>query len=258
MKFKRILGIDIGGSGIKGSPVDIKSGELVEARHRIPTPVPATPESVAVVIKNLVDHFNWNGPVGCGFPAVVQNGIVKTAANIDKSWIGCNAQELFTKTTGLPTLVINDADSAGMAEVKFGAGKKFKGTILLVTVGTGIGSVVFIKGRLLPNTEFGHIYLNSGQDAELFASDAVRKNEGLGWDEWAKRFDEYLLEVERLLWPELIIIGGGVSKKIQKFSEYLTVKAKVVPAKLQNEAGLIGAALAAKVNKDYLMQGYRQ
>lgn len=258
MKFKRILGIDIGGSGIKGAPVDMKSGELVETRHRIPTPVPATPESVAIVIKHLVDHFKWDGPIGCGFPAVVQNGIVKTAANIDKSWIGCNAQELFTKTTGLPALVINDADSAGMAEVKFGAGKKFKGTIILVTVGTGIGSVVFIKGRLLPNTEFGHINLKSGQDAELYASDAVRKNEGLGWDLWAKRFDEYLLEIERLLWPELIIIGGGVSKKIEKFAEYLTVKAKVVPAKLQNEAGLIGAALAAKVNKDYLMQDYKQ
>lgn len=254
MKFKRILGIDIGGSGIKGAPVDTKTGKLIELRHRIPTPVPATPESVAVVIKHLVDHFNWNGPVGCGFPAVVQNGIIKTAANIDKSWIGFNAQELFTKTTGLPTLVINDADSAGMAEVKYGAGKKFKGTILLVTVGTGIGSVVFTRGKLLANTEFGHIILN-GQDAELYASDAVRKNEDLDWSAWAKRFNEYLLEMERLLWPELIIIGGGVSKKMQKFEEYLTVKAKIVPAKLQNEAGLIGAALAAKVNKDYLMQG---
>jgi len=255
MKFKRILGIDIGGSGIKGAPVDIKTGKLVELRHRIPTPVPATPESVAIVIKHLVDHFNWNGPVGCGFPAVVQNGIVKTAANIDKSWIGFNAQELFTKTTGLPSLVINDADSAGMAEVKYGAGKKFKGTILLVTVGTGIGSVVFTRGKLLANTEFGHINLN-GQDAELYTSDAVRKNEDLDWGTWAKRFNEYLLEMERLLWPELIILGGGVSKKIDKFAEYLTVKAKVVPAKLQNEAGLIGAALAAKVNKNYLLQGY--
>ena len=253
MKFKRILGIDIGGSGIKGAPVDIKTGKLVELRHRIPTPLPATPESVAIVIKHLVDHFSWAGPVGCGFPAVVQNGIVKTAANIDKSWIGFNAQELFTKTTGLPTLVINDADSAGMAEVKYGAGKKFKGTILLVTVGTGIGSVVFTGGKLLANTEFGHIILN-GQDAELYASDTVRKNEDMDWATWAKRFNEYLLEMERLLWPELIIIGGGVSKKINKFAEYLSVKAKVVPAKLQNEAGLIGAALAAKVNKDYLMQ----
>jgi polyphosphate glucokinase len=254
MKFKRILGIDIGGSGIKGAPVDTKTGKLVELRHRISTPLPATPESVAIVIKHMVDHFNWNGPVGCGFPTVVQNGVVKTAANIDKSWIGCNAQKLFTKTTGLPTLVINDADSAGMAEVKYGAGKKFKGTILLVTVGTGIGSVVFTRGKLLANTEFGHIILN-GKDAELYTSDAVRKKEDLDWRMWAKRFNEYLLEMERLLWPELIIIGGGVSKKIDKFKEYLTVKARIVPAKLQNEAGLIGAALAAKVNKDYLMQG---
>lgn len=254
MKFKRILGIDIGGSGIKGAPVDIKTGKLVELRHRIPTPVPATPESVALIIKHIVDHFDWNGPVGCGFPAVVQNGIVKTAANIDKSWIGCNAQELFTKTTGLPALVINDADSAGMAEVKYGAGKKFKGTILLITVGTGIGSVVFTRGRLLANTEFGHLILN-GQDAELYASDAVRKNEDLNWATWAKRFNEYLLEMERLLWPELIIIGGGVSKKMHKFAEYLTAKAKLIPAQLQNEAGLIGAALAAKVNKNYLLEG---
>ncbi len=254
MKFKRILGIDIGGSGIKGAPVDIKTGKLTELRHRIPTPIPATPESVAIVIKHMVDHFNWNGPVGCGFPAVVQNGVVRTAANIDNLWIGCNAQELFTKTTGLPTMVINDADSAGMAEVKYGAGKKFKGTILLFTVGTGIGSVVFTRGKLLANTEFGHIILN-GQDAELYTSDAVRKKEDLDWPAWAKRFNEYLLEMERLLWPELIIIGGGVSKKMDKFEEYLTVNAKVVPAKLQNEAGLIGAALAAKVNKNYLMQG---
>jgi len=248
MKFKRILGIDIGGSGIKGAPVDIKTGKLTELRHRIPTPIPATPESVALIIKRIVEHFGWKGPVGCGFPAVVQNGIVKTAANIDKSWIGVNAQDLFTKTTGLPTIVLNDADAAGMAEVKYGAGRKFKGTILLVTVGTGIGSVVFSKGKLLPNTEFGHIILN-GQDAELYASDAVRKNENLDWDVWAKRFDEYLHELERLLWPELIIIGGGVSKKKKKYADYLTVKSKVVAAKLQNEAGLIGAALAAKVYK---------
>jgi polyphosphate glucokinase len=251
MKFKRILGIDIGGSGIKGAPVDIKTGKLTELRHRIPTPIPATPESVALVIKRIVEHFGWKGPVGCGFPAVVQNGVVKTAANIDKSWIGVNAQELFTKTTGLPTIVLNDADAAGMAEVKYGAGKKFKGTILLVTVGTGIGSVVFSKGKLLPNTEFGHIILN-GKDAELYASDAVRKNENLDWDVWAKRFDEYLHELERLLWPELIIIGGGVSKKKKKYADYLTVKSKVVAAKLQNEAGLVGAALAAKVNKGNL------
>jgi len=180
---------------------------------------------------------------------------VKTATNIDKSWIGTNARELFSKATGLPTYVVNDADAAGMAEIKFGAGKNFKGTILLVTVGTGIGSVVFTKGKLLPNSELGHINLN-GQDAELYTSDAVRKDEGLDWIVWAKRFDEYLLEMEKLLWPELIIIGGGVSKKKKKFFEYLTVKAKVVPAKLLNEAGLVGAALVAKANKKYLMSIY--
>lgn len=251
MKFKKILGIDIGGSGIKGAPVNTKTGQLIKARHRIPTPEPATPKAVADVIKELVKHFNWEGPVGCGFPAVIQNGVVRTAANIDKSWINTNARELFSKVTGQPVCVINDADAAGMAEIKFGAGKNFKGTILLITVGTGIGSVVFTNRKLLANSEFGHINLN-GQDAELYASDAVRKNEGLEWDIWAKRFDEYLLEMERLLWPELIIIGGGVSKKKKKFFEHLTVKAKVVPAKLLNEAGLVGAALAAKANKKYL------
>ena len=256
MKYKKILGIDIGGSGIKSAPVNTKSGKLIKARYRIPTPIPVTPESVAVVIKHMVEHFNWDGPIGCGFPAVVQNGIVKTAANIDKSWIGVNVQELFTRTAGLPTLVINDADAAGMAEVKFGAGKKFKGTILLVTVGTGIGSVVFSQGKLWPNTEFGHIILN-GQDAELYTSDAVRKSANLDWDVWAKRFNEYLLELERLLWPELIIIGGGISKKKNKFGDHLTVKARVVTAKLLNEAGLIGAALAAKVNKNYLVKSYK-
>ncbi len=252
MKFEKILGIDIGGSGIKGAPVNIKTGKLIRSRYRIPTPVPATPESVAVVIKKMVDHFKWKGPVGCGFPAVVQNGIVKTASNIDKSWINTNARELFSRVTGLPVIVVNDADAAGMSEVKFGAGKKFKGTILLVTVGTGIGSVVFTRGKLLPNSEFGHINLN-GLDAELYTSDAVRKDEELDWDIWAKRFNEYLIEMEKLLWPELIIIGGGVSKKKKKFFEHLTVKAKVVPAKLLNEAGLIGAALAAKANKKYIL-----
>ncbi len=255
MKFKKILGIDIGGSGIKGAPVNTETGKLIELRHRIPTPEPASPESIALVIKDLVQHFNWKGPIGCGFPAVIQNGIVKTATNIDKSWIGTNARELFSKATGLPTYVVNDADAAGMAEIKFGAGKNFKGTILLVTVGTGIGSVVFTKGKLLPNSELGHINLN-GQDAELYTSDAVRKDEGLDWIVWAKRFDEYLLEMEKLLWPELIIIGGGVSKKKKKFFEYLTVKAKVVPAKLLNEAGLVGAALVAKANKKYLLSIY--
>jgi polyphosphate glucokinase len=252
MKFKKILGIDIGGSGIKGAPVNTKTGNLIKARHRILTPEPATPEAVAVVIKELANHFKWKGPIGCGFPAVVQNGIVKTAANIDKSWINTDAMKLFSKITGLPVYVVNDADSAGIAEVKFGAGKKFKGTILLVTVGTGIGSVVFTRGKLLPNSEFGHINLN-GQDAELYTSDAVRKTQGLEWDIWGKRFNEYLTEMEKLLWPELIIIGGGVSKKKNKFFEHLTVNAKVVPAKLLNEAGLVGAALAAKANKEYLM-----
>jgi polyphosphate glucokinase len=251
MKFKKILGVDIGGSGIKGAPVHTKKGILKKERHRILTPDPATPEAVAGVIKELVDHFSWKGPVGCGFPAVIQKGVAKTAANVDKSWIGTNVDELFTKVSGCPTFVVNDADAAGMAEVKFGAGRDCDGTILLITIGTGLGTVLFSKGKLVKNTELGHIILN-GQDAEKYASDAARKNFNLSWEEWAGRFNEYLLYMESLFWPELIIIGGGASKKEKKFFQYLTVQAEVKPAELLNNAGIVGAALYAKTFKNTL------
>ncbi len=188
MKFRKILGIDFGGSGIKGAPVHTKTGELLEKRYRIPTPSPATPASVTKTIQEIVKHFRWKGPVGLAFPSAVQNGVIKTAANIDKSWIGVNASKIISDKLGLPVTVINDADAAGLAEMKFGAGNGNKGVVLMVTVGTGIGSVLFSQGKLVPNTELGHIYLNTGKDAELFASDAVRQNENLEWDEWAKRF----------------------------------------------------------------------
>lgn len=256
MKYKKILGIDFGGSGIKGAPVNIKSGKFIEKRYRIPTPEPSKPESVANVVNQIVRHFEWKGPVGIGFPCVVLNGVIKTAANIDKSWIGINAQELLTKKTGLPVYVVNDADSAGLAAVKFGVGKGVKGSVLMLTVGTGIGSAFFTRGRLLANTELGHITLN-GQDAEIYASDAARKREKLTWEDWGKRFNEYLMEMERLFWPELIIIGGGVSKKMDKFTGQLTVKSKVVPAKLLNDAGIIGAALATRANRTELDEWYR-
>lgn len=245
MKYKKVLGIDIGGSGIKGAPVKTKTGELLKDRHRIPTPDPSTPNEVAMVIKELVKHFNWEGPIGVGFPAVIQNGVAKTAANVDKNWIGTNVDKLFTETTGLPTHVVNDADAAGLAEMKFGAGKGIKGTVLLATIGTGIGTVIFTQGKLLKNTELGHIIMH-GKDAEHYTSDAVRKQENLEWDEWGKRFNEYLLYLESLFWPELIIIGGGASKKQEKYFSQITTQAKVVPAELLNEAGLIGAAIYAK------------
>lgn len=252
MKFRYILGIDFGGSGIKGAPVDVKSGKLLAERYRIPTPVNATPENVADIILKIVKHFSWEGPIGLAFPAVVQNGIVKTAANIEKSWIGTNAAELITKKTNLPTYVLNDADAAGTAEMKFGAGKKIKGSVLLLTVGTGIGTVLFSKRKLVPNTELGHITLKSGVEAEEFASDATRKKDNLDWDSWAKRFNTYLQEMEQLFWPELIIIGGGISKKKERFINHLNLNSRIVMAKTKNEAGIIGAAIACRANRNEL------
>lgn len=249
MKFRTILGIDFGGSGIKGAPVDTKTGELLSDRFRIPTPIPATPKSVIGVIKEIVEHFKWEGPLGVAFPAVVQNGIIKTASNIDKNWIGTDAAKMIMAKVQLPAYIINDADAAGMAEMKFGAGKDQKGLVLLVTVGTGIGTVLFTQGKLVPNTELGHIYLKSGIEAEDFASDAVRKNKNLDWPEWGKRFNTYLQEMERLFWPELIIIGGGMSKKKSLFFDQLDVASVVAMAKSKNEAGIIGAAIATKANK---------
>jgi len=245
MKSIKILGIDIGGSGIKGAPVNTDDGLILESRHRIPTPDPATPENVAEIISDIVKHFKWKGLVGCGFPGVIQNGFARTAANVDNSWIDTNINKLFSKATGLPAFVINDADAAGLAEMKFGAGKDQDGVVLLLTVGTGIGTVLFSNGRLVPNLEMGHIEYK-GMDAEKYCSDAIRKNEDLSWEDWAGRFNEYLLAMEALVWPDLIILGGGASKKGDRFIEYLTVKAPVVFAKLLNNAGLVGAALAAR------------
>jgi len=246
VKLKKVLGIDIGGSGIKGAIVHTKKGKLLTERYRIPTPGKSTPENVAKVIKQIADHFNWEGPIGCGFPAVVQHGVARSAANIDDSWIGVNINELVTKETGCPTMAINDADAAGMAEMKFGAGKSHKGVVFLVTVGTGLGTVFFTRGKLLPNTELGHVLLNE-QTAEEYASDAVRKRLDLTWEEWAVRFNEYLLYIEKLFSPDLFIIGGGASKKDDKYIDQFTVQAPIIPAKLLNQAGIVGAARAARI-----------
>ncbi len=245
MKSSKILGIDIGGSGIKGAPVNTDDGLILDSRHRVPTPEPSTPENIAEVLLDIVKHFNWKGLVGCGYPGVIQNGFARTAANIDDSWIDTNVNKLFSKVTGLPVFVINDADAAGMAEMKFGAGKGQRGVVLLLTVGTGIGAVLFSNGRLVPNLEMGHIEYK-GMEAEKYCSDAVRKSEDLSWDDWASRFNEYLLTMEALVWPDLIILGGGASKKMDKFIKHLTVRTSVVPAQLLNNAGLVGAALTAR------------
>lgn len=237
-----VLGIDIGGSGIKGSVVDLDRGCLMGERLRIPTPQPATPEAVQATVAKLVRELDWSGPVGCGFPAVIRDGKALTAANVDPAWIGTDAARLFAAASGCPVRVLNDADAAGLAEMRFGAGKGQGGVVLLVTVGTGLGSALFSDGVLVPNTEFGHILVR-GREAERYASDAARERKELGWSRWGRRFNRYLRRMEELVWPDLIIVGGGASKKFDRFSAQLEVGARVVPAQMQNDAGIIGAAL---------------
>ncbi|MEM7371264.1 MAG: ROK family protein [Bacteroidota bacterium] len=240
-----VLGIDIGGSGIKGAPVDVSSGKMLAERHRIPTPQPAKPKAVAKTVLELVQHFEWSGPIGVGFPAALQHGVAKTAANIDNSWIDTNAEKLFSEKTNCPVKVVNDADAAGLAEVTFGGGKGRSGLTILLTIGTGIGSAFVKDGILIPNSELGHLKFKGGI-AEHYAADSAKKRDDLSWKEWAVRFDEYLNHVYRLFYPDLFILGGGASKKFEKFEKLLTVPAEVVPATLLNQAGIIGAALAGK------------
>jgi len=240
-----ILGVDVGGSGIKGTIVDITTGELLFERYRIPTPADAKPKEIAEIIKQIAQHFDYKGNVGCGFPAVIQHGIIKSAANISKANLNIDANKLFSDVLGQKVSVYNDADTAGYASVKFGAGKNVKGIVLLLTIGTGIGSALIIDEKLVPNTEFGHVFMKNGIIAEKYTSDAIRKREELDWKIWGERFNEYLLYMEKLLSPDLIIIGGGTSKKIYKFSEKITIKTRVIPAELLNNAGVIGAACLA-------------
>ena len=240
-----VLGIDIGGSGIKGALIDVITGEMTTKRHRIPTPDPSTPENVAKVVAEIARHFDWQGPIGCTFPAVVRHGTVYTAANVDKSWIGTDAVTIFEQATGCPVRVLNDADAAGLAEMVIGAGRNHEGVVIMLTFGTGIGSAIFVNGHLLPNTEFGHLPIR-GKDAEHHASSKVRDDEDLSWAHWAKRVNEYLEQMEFFFSPDLFIIGGGVSKKQHKFLHLLKTQAEVAPAQLLNEAGIIGAAMAAR------------
>jgi len=243
-----VLGIDVGGSGIKGAPVDLETGQLIADRLRIETPEGAEPDPVAAVIAEIAKNFDWKGPIGIGFPAPIKNGVALMAANISEKWIGVNADDLLTKATGCDCTMINDADAAGLAEMKFGAGKDHQGTVIMLTLGTGIGTAIFHRGNLLPNAEFGHLDIN-GKDAEHRASDAVRQSEDLSWKKYAKRLNRFMAEMEKLFWPDLFIIGGGISKKSEKYVPLLEIKTPVVPAQFLNEAGIVGAALAAASDK---------
>jgi len=241
----QILGIDVGGSGIKGAPVDTETGQLLAERMRIKTPKSAEPEPMAEIVNQIAGFFQWKGPIGIGFPAPIKGGVAMMAANISSRWIGLNADELFTRVTGCDCTMINDADAAGLAEMTFGAGRGQPGTVIMTTLGTGIGSAIFYRGVLLPNTEFGHVELN-GMQAEHIASDAARQREDLSWKKYAKRLDLYLKLMEGLFWPDLFIVGGGISKEAEKFLPLLTLATPIVPAQLLNQAGIIGAALAAQ------------
>ncbi len=244
MSKNTILGVDVGGSGIKGALVDVKTGKLVTARFRLETPRPANPANVAKVFKKMVEHFDWKGPIGCGFPAVMKNGVAFSASNIHKDWIGTNAADLFSKASGCEVFMINDADAAGIAEVAFGEGKGKAGTIILITIGTGLGSAVFTDGHLVTNTEFGHIYLKGHKKvAEKYASNSAREKDDLDWEKWAKRFKKYLEHLQFIFTPDLFILGGGASKKFDKYKTELDIRTPVVTAKMLNEAGIIGAAV---------------
>jgi polyphosphate glucokinase len=239
------LGIDIGGTGIKAAPVDVTSGKLLADRQKIATPRPALPDAIADVVKQLTTSFGWSGPVGITFPGVVTDGVTRTAPNLDPAWIGLDAGALFSQAAGNPVHVLNDADAAGVAEMTFGAGAGENGTVLMLTFGTGIGSALFTRGVLVPNTEFGHIEIR-GHDAETRASERAKTLQDLSWGKWAGRVDEYLQHMEALVSPHLFIIGGGISKQSDKFVPLLTgIRARIVPAAMLNDAGIVGAAMHA-------------
>lgn len=244
--MRALIGVDIGGTGIKAGIVDSRRGVLVGDRVRVPTPQPADREAVVAATAELVAGLGADaGPVGIGLPAVIKAGHVEMAANLDESWVGAEAAALFAAAIGRPCVVLNDADAAGVAEMRYGAGKGVKGTVLLLTLGTGIGSALFVDGVLVPNLELGHIEIR-GKDAETRASAGARERQGLSWKKWAPLLDEYIDTIERLVWPDLIILGGGISKKPEKFVPYLTSRAPIVTATLQNEAGIVGAGARAR------------
>jgi len=238
------VGIDIGGTGIKAGPVDLAQGTLLAERERVDTPRPATPEAILESVRGVVERIDATGTIGITLPAVVLHGVVKTASNIDPEWIGTDAIDLFSSALGRPCGVVNDADAAGMAELRFGAGMGQAGTVILVTLGTGIGSGLFVDGVLVPNAELGHLHLHHG-DAEKWAAESAREREDLSWKDWGQRISQYLELVESLLWPDLFIIGGGVSRRADKFLPFVECRTRVVPAALHNDAGIVGAAMVA-------------
>lgn len=245
--YMEILGVDIGGTGIKGAIVDTEKGELISERKRIETPHPATPAAVAETLKKLVDEFQWKGAIGCGFPATIHHGVAYSAANIDKTWINTPVEQLFTEATKCQTFVLNDADAAGLCEMKFGAGKNENGVVMMLTIGTGIGSAVFVDGHLHPNTELGHLFLNTKEDkykiAEHYCSERVRVEKDLSWSKFGTKFNKYLQRLEFLFNPDLFILGGGASKNFAKFSPEFQLHTRVVEAQTLNLAGIIGAAV---------------
>jgi polyphosphate glucokinase len=239
-----VVGVDIGGTGIKAAPVDIATGELATERIRLPTPSPATPQAIADDVGEVLRRIGVAGPVGLAIPAVVRGGIVETASHIDPTWIGIDAADFFSKVTGRPVAVLNDADAAGIAEVRFGAGRGMTGVVAVITLGTGIGSALFVDGTLVPNSELGHLPLSEGA-AEDLAAASVREREDLSWEEYARRLQAYLDLVQRVLWPQLIIIGGGISNIADNFLPKIELRTPIVPAQLRNHAGIIGAAMHA-------------
>lgn len=247
-----VLGIDIGGSGIKGAPVDLLAGDFATERHKIDTPKKSTPPKVGAIVKEIVDSFAddvADGPVGITIPAVVTHGVTRTAANIDQKWIGFEAEKMFADLLQRPVVVMNDADAAGLAEVYYGAAKGHPGLVLMTTLGTGIGTALVNDGVLIPNSELGHIEID-GKDAETQTSAGVKEKLRLSFEEWIPRLDRYYQTVEALLWPDLIVVGGGISRKADKFLPHLNLTTPVVPAQLRNRAGIIGAAIQA----DYRMR----
>lgn len=240
-----ILGIDIGGSSLKGAIVDVRSGELKTLTHRIPTPADRKPEGIANAVKEMIAHFDYKGAVGCGFPTIVKNGFCKHEGNLSKDWVDTNVDALFEDTTGLKFTVINDADAAGLAEVQFGAGRNLDGFILMITVGTGLGSGAYLRGELIPNFELGQIPYKQFEKIEEWAASSIKTEEGLSYKEWGNRFNVFLQYIEKILNPDTIIIGGGISNDWKKFEKHLHTQVKLIPAELRNDSGILGAAIAA-------------
>lgn len=238
------FGVDIGGSGIKGAVVDLEAGGLASERFKVLTPQPSLPLAVADAVAEVVGHFGWQGPLGCTFPAVVQEGVARTAANVDRSWIGTNIEKVVGQATGLDVTAVNDADAAGIAESYWGAARGVRGLVVIVTLGTGIGTALVYNGVLIPNSELGHIELD-GEDYEVRAAAAARERESLSWEKWAKRLQRYFGALEFYLRPSLFIVGGGVSRRSEKFLPMLSLDTPIVPAKFQNEAGIAGVAYLA-------------